>query len=98
MSTYNELLIGGDGTILITAADGDTTDLSLAYMVINGAATFTALEDSAGNDMTAAISEDGGCGIDTELSVGITIRGIGGKRISRVHLSAGSVIGVIENG
>lgn len=96
MSSFTELLIGGEGTELITAADGAITGKSFAYIVVNGAATFDTLDDSSDRDMTAATTEDGGCGIDTEIAVGIVLRAKAGRRIKNITLSAGSVIGVLS--
>jgi hypothetical protein len=90
--TANALLdvqIGGEGTEFLFGTTNVTGE-NYTVIVIHADATFTALEDTAGNDLKA------GLGIAANTIVANTIiRSNTGLNIARIQLATGSAIGII---
>ena len=79
--------VGGDGTFFIFGT-GDNTGLNYRALQVHVDAVFTALEDTNGVDIKAAL------GITNNTIKAFTIISAEGANIGRVQLSTGSVIGI----
>lgn len=78
--------MGGLGTM--EYVNGAVSDKSFDFLVVNNAATLTALTGEGGINLLTLYNLSG-----ASLASGIVIRGAKGQRITAVTVSSGSVIG-----
>ena len=79
-------MMGGLGTMELVS--GAVSGKSFDFLVVNNAATLTALTGEGGIDLLTLYNLSG-----ASLASGIVIRGAKGQRITAVTVSSGSVIG-----
>ncbi len=79
-------MMGGLGTM--EYVNGAVSDKSFDFLVVNNAATLTALTGEGGINLLTLYNLSG-----ASLASGIVIRGAKGQRITAVTVSSGSVIG-----
>jgi hypothetical protein len=86
MATIFQEMMGGLGTMELVS--GAVSGKSFDFLVVNNAATLTALTGEGGIDLLTLYNLSG-----ASLASGIVIRGAKGQRITAVTVSSGSVIG-----
>jgi hypothetical protein len=86
MATIFQEMMGGLGTM--EYVNGAVSDKSFDFLVVNNAATLTALTGEGGINLLTLYNLSG-----ASLASGIVIRGAKGQRITAVTVSSGSVIG-----
>jgi hypothetical protein len=86
MATIFQEMMGGLGTMELVS--GAVSDKSFDFLVVNNAATLTALTGEGGINLLTLYNLSG-----ASLASGIVIRGAKGQRITAVTVSSGSVIG-----
>ncbi len=79
-------MMGGLGTMELVS--GAVSGKSFDFLVVNNAATLTALTGEGGINLLTLYNLSG-----ASLASGIVIRGAKGQRITAVTVSSGSVIG-----
>jgi hypothetical protein len=86
MATIFQEMMGGLGTMELVS--GAVSGKSFDFLVVNNAATLTALTGEGGINLLTLYNLSG-----ASLASGIVIRGAKGQRITAVTVSSGSVIG-----